>query len=98
MKDLGLAAGDGVSSWDSQWVFLGAKETMSSLGMAASAIAISGTKSQISACLIGVVRGYVPYNDVAISQQTGLNNAEWKLVARPSDLFSTRAKPRRASR
>jgi len=38
---------------------------------ATSAMAISGTKSQTAAYLIGVVRGYVPYNDVAVSQQTG---------------------------
>lgn len=34
-------------------------------------IAISGTKSQSAALLIGVVRGYLPYNDFAVSQQTG---------------------------
>jgi S1-C subfamily serine protease len=33
--------------------------------------AIQGTKSQDRAYLIGVVRAYVPYTDVAISQQTG---------------------------
>jgi len=33
--------------------------------------AIQGTKAQDRTCLIGVVRGYLPYNDVAISQQTG---------------------------
>ena len=34
------------------------------------AIAIQGTKSQSKAWLIGVVSGYVPYEDVAISVQT----------------------------
>ncbi len=38
---------------------------------AVSSVAISGTKSQNAAYLIGVVRGYLPYNDVAVSQQTG---------------------------
>jgi S1-C subfamily serine protease len=33
--------------------------------------AIEGTKAQGRAYLIGVVRGYLPYTDVAISQQTG---------------------------
>jgi S1-C subfamily serine protease len=33
--------------------------------------AIQGTKIQDHSHLIGVVRGYLPYNDVAISQQTG---------------------------
>ena len=33
--------------------------------------AIEGTKPQNVAYLIGVVRGYLPYTDVAISQQTG---------------------------
>jgi S1-C subfamily serine protease len=33
--------------------------------------AIEGTKSQDRAYLIGVVRAYLPYSDVAISQQTG---------------------------
>jgi S1-C subfamily serine protease len=32
---------------------------------------ITGTKPQNSAYLIGMVKGYVPYDDVAISQQTG---------------------------
>jgi S1-C subfamily serine protease len=32
---------------------------------------IEGTKSQNAAYLIGVVRGYLPYTDVAVSQQTG---------------------------
>ena len=36
-----------------------------------SLMAISGTKTQNSAFLIGVVRGYLPYNDFAVSQQTG---------------------------
>ena len=35
------------------------------------AIAISSTKAQNAAYLIGVVAGYIPYTDVAISQQTG---------------------------
>ncbi len=34
-------------------------------------LAIEGTKSQISAELIGIVRGYITYRDVAVSQQTG---------------------------
>ena len=34
------------------------------------ATAITGTKSQTAAYLIGVVKSYVPYRDVAISQQT----------------------------
>jgi S1-C subfamily serine protease len=33
--------------------------------------AIEGTKSQGAAYLVGVVRGYLPYRDVAVSQQTG---------------------------
>jgi S1-C subfamily serine protease len=33
--------------------------------------AIQGTKSQNSAYLIGVVRAYLPYTDIAVSQQTG---------------------------
>ena len=33
--------------------------------------AIEGTKAQDRAYLIGVVRGYLPYSDVAVSQQTG---------------------------
>ena len=33
--------------------------------------AIEGTKRQDKAYLIGVVRAYVPYTDVAVSQQTG---------------------------
>jgi hypothetical protein len=32
---------------------------------------IEGTKRQNNAYLLGVVRAYVPYQDVAISQQTG---------------------------
>jgi len=35
------------------------------------AMAITGTKSQNAAFLIGVVKGYVPYRDIAISPQTG---------------------------
>lgn len=38
---------------------------------ALSIAAIAGTKAQNTAYLIGVVRGYLPYNDVAVSQQTG---------------------------
>lgn len=34
------------------------------------AMSIQGTKSQSAAYLIGVVAGYIPYRDVAISQQT----------------------------
>lgn len=34
-------------------------------------ISIEGTKSNSQACLIGIVKDYVPYQDVAISQQTG---------------------------
>lgn len=34
------------------------------------AISIKGTKSQPSTWLIGIVKGYVPYRDVAVSQQT----------------------------
>ena len=34
-------------------------------------IAIKGTQSQDSAHLIGIVKSYVPYRDVAVSQQTG---------------------------
>jgi hypothetical protein len=33
--------------------------------------AITGTKAQNTAYLIGMVKGYVPYDDVAVSQQTG---------------------------
>jgi hypothetical protein len=33
--------------------------------------AIQGTKSQDRAYLIGVVRSYLPFTDVAVSQQTG---------------------------
>jgi S1-C subfamily serine protease len=33
--------------------------------------AIVGTKAQNTAYLIGMVKGYVPYDDIAISQQTG---------------------------
>jgi hypothetical protein len=33
-------------------------------------ISITGTKNQLSAYLIGVVSAYIPYTDVAISQQT----------------------------
>ena len=36
-----------------------------------SAIAIEGTKSVVKADLVGVVKGYIPYEDVAISMQTG---------------------------
>lgn len=32
---------------------------------------IEGTKNQLSAGLIGLVKSYIPYRDVAISQQTG---------------------------
>ena len=32
---------------------------------------IAGTKAQNQAYLIGMVRGYVPYTDIAVSQQTG---------------------------
>lgn len=35
-------------------------------------VAIEGTKEQDRAYLIGIVRSYVPYRDVAISTQTGL--------------------------
>src|SRR5262249_25715689 len=35
------------------------------------AFAIEGTKAQSRAYLVGIVQGYVPYEDVAISQQTG---------------------------
>lgn len=38
---------------------------------AASMAAIQGTKRQDKAYLIGVVRAYLPYTDVALSQQTG---------------------------
>ena len=38
---------------------------------AVSLSAINGTKNQNTAYLIGVVRGYLPYNDFAVSQQTG---------------------------
>jgi S1-C subfamily serine protease len=38
---------------------------------ATSASAITGTKAQDTAYLIGVVRAYLPYTDIAISQQTG---------------------------
>lgn len=34
------------------------------------AIAIQGTKGQLASYLIGIVKSYVPYRDVAISQQT----------------------------
>lgn len=34
-------------------------------------LAIRGTKSQRAAYLMGIVRGYVPYRDVAVSAQTG---------------------------
>lgn len=34
------------------------------------ALAITGTKSQSASYLIGIVSGYVPYQDVAVSQQT----------------------------
>jgi S1-C subfamily serine protease len=33
-------------------------------------VAIEGTKAQLSAKLLGVVKGYLPYTDVAVSQQT----------------------------
>jgi hypothetical protein len=33
--------------------------------------AIEGTKAVTSANLVGVVSGYVPYQDIAVSQQTG---------------------------
>lgn len=33
--------------------------------------AIEGTKSQNEAYLVGVVRGYLPYRDVAVSRQIG---------------------------
>lgn len=33
--------------------------------------AISGTKQQTAAYLIGIVKSYVPYTDIAVSQQTG---------------------------
>jgi hypothetical protein len=35
------------------------------------AIAIEGTKAQIAPYLIGIVQAYVPYQDVAVSLQTG---------------------------
>lgn len=35
------------------------------------AFAITGTKSQNASYLIGIVKSYVPYRDIAISQQTG---------------------------
>jgi S1-C subfamily serine protease len=38
---------------------------------ATSVNAIEGTKAQNTAYLIGVVRGYLPYTDIAVSQQTG---------------------------
>jgi S1-C subfamily serine protease len=38
---------------------------------AVSVVAIGGTKAQSTAYLIGIVKGYVPYDDVAVSQQTG---------------------------
>lgn len=38
---------------------------------AISMFSIDGTKSQSSAYLIGAVMGYLPYNDMAVSQQTG---------------------------
>ena len=34
-------------------------------------IGITGTKTISEAALLGVVSGYVPYRDVAVSQQTG---------------------------
>jgi hypothetical protein len=39
---------------------------------AATSIALQGTKAQSRAYLIGVVRGYLPYTDIALSQQTGM--------------------------
>ena len=38
---------------------------------AATPIALQGTKPQTRAHLIGVVRSYLPYTDIALSQQTG---------------------------
>lgn len=35
------------------------------------AIAITGTKQRAQSVLVGLVKGYVPFKDVAISQQTG---------------------------
>jgi hypothetical protein len=34
-------------------------------------IAIEGTKPFSKACLIGVLKGYIPYADIAVSKQTG---------------------------
>jgi S1-C subfamily serine protease len=105
MKDLGLAAGDGIFVLGFPMGMSGAQrnyviarrgsiarisdllDSISNMflidalvfpgnsgGPVVSAIsvtAIQGTKSQTSAYLIGVVRGYLPYSDVAVSQQTG---------------------------
>lgn len=35
------------------------------------AVSIDGTKSNMSSSLIGLVKSYIPYQDVAVSQQTG---------------------------
>jgi S1-C subfamily serine protease len=105
MKDLGLAAGDGIfvlgfpmGMSGAQWNYVIARrgsiarisDLLDSIsntflidalifpgnsgGPVVSAISVAsiqGTKSQTSAYLIGVVRGYLPYSDVAVSQQTG---------------------------
>ena len=34
-------------------------------------VAIQGTKSVAASLLVGVVASYIPYRDVAVSQQTG---------------------------
>ena len=34
-------------------------------------VAIGGTQAQNTAHLIGIIKSYVPYRDVAVSQQTG---------------------------
>ena len=40
--------------------------------------AIQGTKRQDRSYLIGVVRGYLPYRDVAVSKQTGLERVTFE--------------------
>jgi hypothetical protein len=37
-----------------------------------SALAIRGTNPIDKACLIGIVKSYIPYSDIALSQQTGI--------------------------
>lgn len=64
--------------------------------------AISGTSSRKSATLIGIVKAYLPYNDVSISQQTQLPRVVFTensglALAHPVDCIETAIEVHRAT-